>query len=138
MGEGNETAASPTKHYNVTGGVLTGADPLHSTIALFLLQVVIIMATTKLLAFGLNFLKQPRVIAEILAGILLGPSGMGNIPGWLPHVFPEHSLPFLTLVANIGLILYMFLVGLELTPEGKVAGAGNVGDGGQMREREGG
>lgn len=116
MGEVNETATSPTE---VTGGVLSGADPLNSTIALFLLQVVIIMATTKLLAFGLSYLNQPRVIAEILAGILLGPSGMGNIPGWLRHVFPEHSLAFLTLVANIGLILYMFLMGLELTPEGK-------------------
>lgn len=123
MGEVNETATSPTE---VTGGVLSGADPLNSTIALFLLQVVIIMATTKLLAFGLKYLNQPRVIAEILAGILLGPSGMGNIPGWLRHVFPEHSLAFLTLVANIGLILYMFLVGLELTPEGKSAWVGSL------------
>ena len=41
---------------------------------------------------------------------------MGNIPGWLDHLFPSQSLPFLSLVANIGLILYMFLVGLELNP----------------------
>jgi len=120
MSKANTTTASPSDHSEVTGGVLAGANPLHSTVALFLLQVVIIMATTRILAYGLHYLKQPRVIAEILAGILLGPSGMGNIPGWLSNVFPDRSLPFLTLAANVGLILYMFLVGLELTPGGKV------------------
>jgi Kef-type K+ transport system membrane component KefB len=52
----------------------------------------------------------------VLAGIILGPSVLGNIPGWIDHVFPPHSLPVLTLIANVGLILYMFLVGLELDP----------------------
>jgi hypothetical protein len=40
----------------------------------------------------------------------------------LSNVFPDRSLPFLTLAANVGLILYMFLVGLELTPGGKFGG----------------
>lgn len=96
-------------HTKATGGFINGADPLDSPVGLFLLQVVIIMATTRVLALGLSYLKQPRVIAEILAGIILGPSGLGAIPGWLDHVFPKHSLPYLSLVANVGLVLYMYV-----------------------------
>ena len=103
-------------HTEASGGFLNGADPLESPVGLFLLQVVIIMATTRVLAAVLHRLKQPRVIAEILAGIILGPSGLGNIPGWLDHVFPKRSLPYLSLVANVGLVLYMYVVGLELNP----------------------
>jgi hypothetical protein len=63
-----EQEAEPTE---ATGGFINGADPLDSPVGLFLLQVVIIMATTRVLAAGLGYLKQPRVIAEILAGIIL-------------------------------------------------------------------
>lgn len=59
-------------HTEATGGFINGADPLDSPVGLFLLQVVLIMATTRVLAAGLHRLKQPRVIAEILAGIILG------------------------------------------------------------------
>ena len=62
------------EHTEASGGFLNGADPLKSPVGLFLLQVVIIMATTRVLAAGLDRLKQPRVIAEILAGIILGRS----------------------------------------------------------------
>jgi hypothetical protein len=68
-----------------------------------------------------------------------GPSALGHIPGYLDTVFPSQSLGYLALVANIGLVLYLFLVGVELDPEvpspadrGKGAawggGAGSHGD----------
>lgn len=79
--------------------------------------MVIIVFTTRVLSAALSYLNQPRVIAEVLAGILLGPSVLGYIPGWIDTLFPHESLPFLTLIANVGLILYMFLVGLELEPD---------------------
>jgi len=53
------------------------------------------------------------VIAEVVGGILLGPSVMGRIPGFRAAIFPAESVPFLTLVANLGLVLYLFLIGLE-------------------------
>jgi Kef-type K+ transport system membrane component KefB len=53
------------------------------------------------------------VIAEVIAGILLGPSVMGRIPGFTNAIFPAASIPNLTLVANLGLVLFLFLVGLE-------------------------
>ena len=59
-------------------------------------------------------LRQPRVIAEVIGGILLGPTVFGRIPGFTQHVFPTESRPYLSLVANIGLVLFLFLVGLEI------------------------
>jgi len=47
-------------------------------------------------------------------GILLGPTAFGRIPGFTDHVFPSESRPYLSLVANIGLSLFLFLVGLEI------------------------
>lgn len=53
------------------------------------------------------------MIAEVIGGILLGPSVMGRIPGFTDAIFPAASIPNLTLVANLGLVLFLFLVGLE-------------------------
>lgn len=47
-------------------------------------------------------------------GILLGPTAFGRIPGFTHHIFPSESIPYLSLVANIGLALFLFLVGLEI------------------------
>ncbi|KAF9074571.1 Cation/H+ exchanger, partial [Rhodocollybia butyracea] len=60
-------------------------------------------------------IRQPKVIAEVLlGGILLGPTAFGRIPGFTEHIFPSESIPYLKLVANIGLCLFLFLVGLEI------------------------
>jgi K+:H+ antiporter len=74
----------------------------------------VILLTTQLLSLLLRKLRQPRVIAEVLGGILLGPTAFGRIPGFTKHVFPSQSVPYLSLVANIGLVLFLFLVGLEI------------------------
>lgn len=52
--------------------------------------------------------------AEILGGILLGPTGFGNIPGFTSTIFPKGSLNVLETIADVGLIFFLFLVGLEL------------------------
>lgn len=66
-----------------------------------------------LLHWPLSKIRQPRVIAEVVGGIILGPSVMGRIPGFRQAIFPDASLPNLSNVANLGLILYLFLIGLE-------------------------
>ncbi|KAG9053826.1 K(+)/H(+) antiporter [Serendipita sp. 407] len=58
-------------------------------------------------------MRQPRVISEVIAGVILGPSILGRIPNFSNTIFPPESLPYLTLTANIGLVLFLFLVGLE-------------------------
>lgn len=67
-----------------------------------------------MLHWPLQKLKQPRVIAEVIGGILLGPSIMGRIPHFSTTIFPSAAMPNLTLVANVGLLLFLFLVGLEV------------------------
>ncbi|KAH6893712.1 potassium:hydrogen antiporter [Coprinopsis sp. MPI-PUGE-AT-0042] len=85
-----------------------------SPIRLWIVQVGIIICTASLLSLGLRKLHQPKVIAEVLGGILLGPTAFGRIPGFTERFFPDDSRPYLGLVANIGLCLFLFLVGLEI------------------------
>lgn len=68
----------------------------------------------RLLQWPLSKIRQPTVIAEVIGGILLGPTVMGRIPGFTQTIFPSASIPALTLVANVGLVLFLFLVGLEV------------------------
>jgi hypothetical protein len=88
------------------GGLLSGVDPTivntSDPLRLWIIQLAIIMCTTQLLSLLLRKLKQPRVIAEVIGGIVLGPTLMGRVPGFTEHIFPTDSLPFLSLVANIG------------------------------------
>jgi len=60
------------------------------------------------------YIDQPRVIAEVIGGVVLGPSIMRRIPGFTNTVFPNASIPILTLTSDIGLILFLFLVGMEI------------------------
>lgn len=72
------------------------------------------MIFCRLLHWLLSKLRQPRVIAEVLGGIILGPSVMMCIPGFEDAIFPSSAMPNLNLVANLGLVLFLFLVGLEV------------------------
>ena len=74
----------------------------------------IVIISCRLLHWPLSKLRQPRVIAEVIVGILLGPSVFGRIPGFTAAIFPATSIPNFTLVANLGLVLFLFLVGLEV------------------------
>ncbi|KAG1814783.1 Sodium/hydrogen exchanger family-domain-containing protein [Suillus subaureus] len=100
------------------GGLLTGSDPsafdVSDPLRLWIIQVGVIIMMAQLLSLGLGRMKQPKVIAEVLGGILLGPTAFGRIPGFTQHIFPSQSLPYLSLVANIGLCLFLFIVGLEI------------------------
>ncbi|KAK7457833.1 K(+)/H(+) antiporter [Stygiomarasmius scandens] len=100
------------------GGLLSGKDPTEvntaDPIRLWIIQMGIIVTTASLLSLGLRKIRQPKVIAEVLGGILLGPTAFGRIPGFTEHIFPPDSIPFLSLTANIGLCLFLFLVGLEI------------------------
>ena len=77
-------------------------------------------------------MRQPRVIAEVIGGVLLGPTVsllpdqtlvisnasrtkvLGRIPGFSKNIFPIASWPYLNLTSTIALVLFLFLVGLEI------------------------
>ncbi|QUC17338.1 uncharacterized protein UV8b_01579 [Ustilaginoidea virens] len=113
----SSAAATSTIRAAEQGGVIDGAnpskyDPQHPII-LFIIQAGLIITVCHLLHWPLAKIRQPRVIAEVLGGIILGPSVMGRIPGFQDAIFPAASIPNLNNVANLGLILYLFLIGLE-------------------------
>ena len=82
-----------------------------------LLQFVAIILATRLLGSLFTRFGQPAVIGEITAGILLGPSLLGWLwPGASAFVFPKESLGVLQLISQIGVCVFMFVVGLELDP----------------------
>ncbi|KAF1913674.1 Sodium/hydrogen exchanger family-domain-containing protein [Ampelomyces quisqualis] len=100
------------------GGVLEGVNPVHfdakNPIILFIIQASIIIIFCRALNWPLSKIRQPRVISEIIGGIILGPSVMGRIPGFKESIFPDASMTNLNLVANIGLTLFLFIIGLEV------------------------
>jgi Kef-type K+ transport system membrane component KefB len=77
------------------------------------LAVIIVMARLMGSAFAL--LKQPPVIGEVIAGLMLGPSLLGRVaPELSAFVLPAQVAPFLGILSQVGVVLYMFLVGVEL------------------------
>ena len=83
--------------------------------AILLLQVSVILAVCRPLYGIARRIGQPPVVGEIVAGLLLGPSFLGWIaPALHAQLFPAASLPVLNLLSQVGLVLFMFLVGLHL------------------------
>ena len=81
----------------------------------FLVQLLAIIAVTRLVGALATRLRQPRVVGEIAAGILLGPSLLGRIaPDFSLWLFPAATFPILLAVSHLGLLFFMFLVGLHL------------------------
>lgn len=93
-------------------------EVFHNPIALLLVQAIVIVPLARLLGFLCTKLNQPMVIGEIVAGLMLGPSLLGWLsPGAYHFLFPPESLQGLHLLSQVGLIFFMFLVGLEFNPK---------------------
>lgn len=88
---------------------------LSHPLAILLLQIITIIITARLFGWLFRKIGQPSVIGEIIAGIFLGPSVVGMyFPEYSGLLFPPASLGNLQFLSQIGLILFMFVIGMEL------------------------
>ncbi|HKD17817.1 MAG TPA: cation:proton antiporter [Thermoanaerobaculia bacterium] len=91
------------------------AEPLRRPLPILLLQIIVIVAVARALGAAFARLGQPPVIGEIVAGIVLGPSVFGaSFPKAFAFLFAPSSVGLLKLIAELGVLLFLFAVGVEL------------------------
>lgn len=113
--EGIRTTASAAAEKHLSSSFL---QAFSSPLIIFVMQLVVIILVAQLFVGVVRKIRQPAVIGEIVAGIVLGPSVVGN---FFPEVgiflFPKASLGNIQMLSQVGLILFMFVVGMELNLE---------------------
>lgn len=86
-------------------------------LGLLLVQIAVVVVAARGVGLLFRRIAQPQVMGEMVAGILLGPSLLGWLwPSASRALFPAESLGFLSSISQVGLLVFMFLVGLELNP----------------------
>ncbi len=111
------------------GDLMQGVFPLYCLAAggaevevrllVVLAQLTVIIVAARVFAILFRRIGQPSAVGEIIAGLVLGPSVLGKLEaaGWLPHIsgffFNPAVAPVFSVISQIGLILLMFLIGLE-------------------------
>lgn len=81
---------------------------------LFFLQMAFILGVCRVVGIVFKRFGQSQVVSEMIAGVIMGPSLMGwLLPDFSAYLFPAASKPILFAVCQVGLVLYMFLIGVE-------------------------
>ncbi|MQY12473.1 Na(+)/H(+)-K(+) antiporter GerN [Streptomyces sp. RB5] len=102
-------------------------------IAVVIADIAVVLLVGSVLARLVRYLRQPPVVGEIIAGIALGPSLLGLLPGDpSEHIFPTEARPYLAVIAQVGLLVFMFAIGWEfekglLAGKRRTAGAVSIG-----------
>lgn len=112
LGEGLTAPAADvgTRVFGAARGAVT-----QQTLQHLLLVLAVVILAARALGTVFEWLGQPSVIGEVVAGIALGPSLLGRVwPGAVEALLPPDVVPHLGMLAQIGILLYIFLVGLEL------------------------
>lgn len=112
----SETAvAAPAAKAGAAGAAAGLLEHLQQPLPLLLLQVIVIVIAAKGMGGLMHRIGQPPVVGEMIAGILLGPSLLGLVaPQAQAFLFPDSSMGALKLLSQVGVILFLFVVGMEL------------------------
>jgi Kef-type K+ transport system membrane component KefB len=88
---------------------------MDATIAVVIGDIALVFVIASLFGAAARKCGQPAVIGQILTGVLLGPSLLGRMPGHLTsHLFPSHALPYLNVLSQVAVVVFMFTVGYEI------------------------
>ncbi|KAB2379150.1 cation:proton antiporter [Actinomadura montaniterrae] len=99
---------------------------MEPVVAVVIGDIALVFVTATLLGAAARRCGQPAVVGQIIAGILLGPSLLGRLPGHLDgRLFPSDALPYLTMLSQVAIVVFMFSVGYELEL-GAIRGHGRV------------
>ena len=111
----SEKSYQPDGESNFLTAVNNFLQNFQHPLAILILQILSIILIARLFGWLMNRIGQPTVIGEIIAGIFLGPSLLGLVFPQLSYfLFPPESLVHLQFLSQIGLILFMFIIGMEL------------------------
>ena len=109
------STASPHSPTSSNDPIALLVQSAHEPIAQLLMQIVLIVAAARIFGKLFERFRQPPVVGEMLAGIVLGPTIMGTLfPSFSIFVFPEASMINLNLLSQVGIMLFMFVVGMEV------------------------
>lgn len=101
------------KNVHIGSGGVT--ESFKHPLTILLMQILVVLGVSKIIGYLFARIGQQSVIGEIVAGIVLGPSLLGWLmPETFQFIFPTNSLANLQLLSQIGLVLFMFIIGMEL------------------------
>lgn len=113
--ESTNAQPPPTSEASHISAARELSENLRHPVSILLLQVIVIIFAARVVGSIFRKIGQPVVIGEMIAGIILGPSLLGMaFPGAQAFLFPTATLGFLNLLSQIGVILFMFVVGVDL------------------------
>jgi Kef-type K+ transport system membrane component KefB len=113
---GRTQSAPPFDSLGQSAGATAAAAPMN--LFTLVLQVAVVLFLSRAIGVLFRRFGQPQVVGEMVAGILLGPSLLGwAAPGVFNFIFPVSSLGYLNGLSQIGLIFFMFLVGVSMNPK---------------------
>ncbi len=101
------------------GGGRLCHSPMHSSnLAILLLQIAAILGLSRVMGSLFRWMRLPQVVGEMAAGIMLGPTLLGlAAPQAFAYLFPPESLGYLNSLSQLGVVFFLFLIGLELDPK---------------------
>jgi predicted permease len=106
------TTTAPAAITSLTNGL---KENFRNPLSVLLLQIIVIIIVAGLFGRLFRSIGQPPVMGEMVAGIVMGPSVLGFFfPDAMSFIFPQTSLETLRMLSQIGVVLFMFVVGMEL------------------------